>query len=162
MLDDSFNFLTDAELAEEINRAMDEWDTQPSPSERERVVAEYVTEQRAWQRKLASLPAEERARLAAEDAAEAEARLAAKKRGLIRAEAARMHFTQLNSEAERISMRAEARIRQRTSPLTSSGEIDTLVAEEAERAEAELRAWVAANPPPTLADDERAIRELIG
>jgi hypothetical protein len=162
MADDSFHLSTDAELAGEIERAIDEWDTQPSPSERERIMAEYVAEQRAWQRKLASLSADERARVAAADAAEAEARLAEKKRGLIRAEAARLHVVQLKSEAERIYLRAEARVRQRTSPLMSSGEIDTLAAEEADRAEAELRAWVAAHPPPTLADDEHAIEDLIG
>jgi hypothetical protein len=162
MTDETFRFSTDEELAQQISRAMDGWDSKPTPEERARITAEYVSKQRAWEQKLASLPAEERARVAAEDAAAAEATVAAEKRGLIRAEAARLHLAQVNAEAERILKRAEERFQARVTPLLRSDEIDTLRTEEAERAEAELRAWVAANPPPTLADDERAISELLG
>lgn len=162
MSDDTLRFSTDAELAEQINRAMDGWDTAPSPQERARITAEYVSEQRAWEQRLASLPAAERARAAEAEAAAAEAELAAKKRGLIRAEAARLHLVHVSAEAQRILERAEKRLQARISPLMHDDEIETLKRDEAERAAAELRAFVSAHPPPTLADDERAIDELLG
>jgi hypothetical protein len=162
MTDETFRFSTDAELAERINRSMDGWDSKPTPEERARITTEYVAKQRAWEQKLASLPAEERARVAAEDAAAAEATLAEEKRGLTRAEAARLHLAQLNAEAERILRLVEERLQARITPLMRSDEIATVRSEEADRAEAELREWVSQHPLPTLEDDERAISELLG
>ncbi|HEY4099881.1 MAG TPA: hypothetical protein VGM20_03270 [Gemmatimonadales bacterium] len=162
MHDDSFRLSTDEELAARIKRAMDGWDTKPTAEDCERVTAEFIAAQRAWERKLAALPPEERARVAAQDADEAQAELAARKRGLTRAEAARLHLAQLELEGARILKRAEARIIARSSPVMSGDEIDALRRDEVELAEAELQAWLAANPPPTLADDERAIQALIG
>jgi len=162
MTDETFRFSTDAELAEQINRAMDGWDSKPTPEDRARITAEYVAKQRAWEQKLASLPAEERARVAAEDAAAAEAIVTTKKRGIIRTEAASLHLAQVNAQADRILKRAEERLQTRLSPLMRGYEIDALRNEEANRAEAELRAWIAEHPTPTLADDERAITELLG
>lgn len=162
MTDESFHSPTDAELAEQIDRAMDGWDAKPTAEERARIRSEFIAKQRAWEKKLASLPPEERLRVAAEDAAASEAKLAAKKRGLIRAEAARLHLAQMEAEAERILSRAEERFQARVTPLMSGDEIDTLRNEEASRAQTELRAWVSAHPAPTLADDERAISELLG
>lgn len=162
MPDKIFRISTDAELADQISRAIDEWDSKPTPEERARITADYVAKQRAWERKLASLPPDERARAAAADADAVEAEVAAKKRGLIRAEAARLHIAQMKAEAERIFRSAEERLQARVTDLMSSREIDMLRTEETELAEAELRAWVSAHPPPTLADDERAISRLLG
>ena len=162
MTDESFRFSTDAELADQISRAMDGWDSQPTPEERARITADYVTKQRAWEQKLASLPAADRARMAAEDAAAAEAMVAAQKRGLMRSEAARLHLAQANAEADRIVKRAEERLQARLTPLMHRDEIEALREEEAARAKAELRAWISAHPAPTLADDEHAISKLLG
>ncbi|HEY4304745.1 MAG TPA: hypothetical protein VGM82_09770 [Gemmatimonadaceae bacterium] len=149
-------------MAEQINRAMDGWDSKPTSEERARITAEFIAKQRAWEQKLASLPPGERVRVAADDAAASEAKLGARKRGLVRAEAARLHVEQMEAEAERILARAEERLQGRIMPLMSGDEIDALRNEESSRAQAELREWVSAHPPPTLADDERAIRELLG
>jgi hypothetical protein len=140
---------------------MDGWDTKPTPQERARITADFVAEQLAWEQRLASLPAAQRARAASDDADAAEARLAAEKRRLIRAEAMRLHVSRLNAEKEQAIRRAEGRVAARLTPLLSGDEIAAIRSEEAARAEGELRAWAAANPPPTLADDEQAIRELL-
>lgn len=162
MTDESFRFSTDANLAELINRAMDGWDAKPTPEERALITADFVAKQRAWQIELASLPAQGRARVASEDAAAAEAAVTATKRGLIRTEAARLHLARVNAQAEGILKRAEERLQARFAPFMHEAEIDAIRNEEASRAEAELRGWISANPPPTLADDERAIDELLG
>lgn len=152
---------SDEALARMINEAMDGWTTKPTPEERARIAEKYVAEQRAWLTKIDSLPADEQAHAASRDADAAHAQVAEMKRGLIRAEAARLHIAQLESQGEVIRKRAEERILQRLTSTMSSEEMDKVAREEADTAQAELQAWAEANPAPTLADDERAIDDLI-
>jgi hypothetical protein len=153
---------SDEDLARLINQAMDGWDTKPTPEERARIAEKYVAEQRAWLAKIDSLPEDEQAHVASRDADAVQAQLAEMKRGLIRAEAARLHVAQLKSQGEMIHKRAEDRILKRLTPTMSSEEMDKIAQEEADTAQAELLSWAKANPVPTVADDERAIDELIG
>jgi hypothetical protein len=162
MIDESFQFSTDDELADQINRAMDGWDSKPTPEERARIATEFVATRRAWERKLASLSPEDRARVASEDADAAEALVAARKGTLVRAEAAHLYMAQLNVQAEHILAHTEARIRWRLTTFMPSDEVDAIRNVEAASAESELQAWITEHPPPTLADDERAISEVLG
>lgn len=153
---------SDRELADEIDRAMDNWDPKPTPDERDRIRSEWISEQREWLTKLHSLPPEERARAAAEGAAASEATLAEMKRGLARAEAMRYFQARAEKEGERITKLAKERLLALDSQLLSDHEFSALREEVVAWAEAQLREWAAANPVPTLADDEHAIRELLG
>ncbi len=152
---------TDRQLADQIDRAMDDWDLKPTPAERDRIRSSWVLEQRAWLTKLNALPAEERAKAAAEGAAASEATLAEMKRGLVRAEALRQFEARAEAEGERILKLAKERLQAKDAPSLSDHEFKALRDEVSVWAEAQLKAWAADNPVPTLADDERAIRELL-
>jgi len=153
---------SDDDLAKLINQAMDGWDRKPTPKERAHITERYVAEQRAWLDRNDTLPEDEQTRAASRDADAAETQLAEMKRGLIRAEAARLHFAQLKAQGKMIRERAEERILERLKTDLSPDEMEVIAKEEADTAQAELRAWVSANPVPTLAADERAIDELLG
>lgn len=161
MADDNFSFSSEAELAAQINRAIDNWDSRPTPEERARITAEWVAEQIAWERKLAAAPPAARARLAVEGADEAEARLDAKRSGLVARSALNHHLQRLAVVASEIVASAQARVDALITPTMSGAEIDAVAENEAKRAEEELRACAHANRPPTLADDDRAIATLL-